>query len=303
MRIIDCPSGRVTEPGFYRMRADHYHADPCPEPSLSSSVAKVILRETPKHAHAKHPRYTPQGERTPTAPMLFGSAVHKLVLGEGAKIAVIDFDDFKSGDARKERDKALAFGKIPLLTKDFDRADIVAERVRQRIKLVAGAGDMFEGEKELVAIWREGETWCRAMFDSIRVGDARARIDDLKTSGVDFGPYAVGKLISNMGYEVSQAFYVRGVCALLPRFSVDFRFAFVETDPPYEASVVKLDGAAFEHGRRQVCAALAIWQRCQASGIWPGYPLEIVRAELPGYAIASWEARETDDPMLEGVSY
>jgi hypothetical protein len=182
---------------------------------------------------------------------------------------------------------------------------MVAERVRERLSVVRGASGMFEGEHELVAIWREGPTWCRAMFDSIAWDEASGavNIDDLKTSGVDFGPQAVGKLISNLGYEVSAAFYTRGVKALIPNAIVDFRFAFVETEAPFEAAVVKIDGAGFEHGRRQVCAALHLWARCQRENAWPGYPLDVIRAELPPWAIASWEAREQNDPMLEGATY
>ena len=34
INIRNCADGKVTEPGLYRMTAEQYHADPCPEPSL-----------------------------------------------------------------------------------------------------------------------------------------------------------------------------------------------------------------------------------------------------------------------------
>ena len=42
IEIIPHTSGHVPGPGFYSMSAAQYHADPCPEPSLSSSIAKVL---------------------------------------------------------------------------------------------------------------------------------------------------------------------------------------------------------------------------------------------------------------------
>lgn len=46
--IRDIPAdGIVREPGFYRMTAAQYHADPCIVPSLSSSTIRLMLERTP----------------------------------------------------------------------------------------------------------------------------------------------------------------------------------------------------------------------------------------------------------------
>ena len=39
--------------------AEAYHADPAPEPSLSSSVAKILVNLSPAHARIAHPRLNP----------------------------------------------------------------------------------------------------------------------------------------------------------------------------------------------------------------------------------------------------
>lgn len=44
INIRNCADGKVTEPGLYRMTAEQYHADPCPEP-----------------AREGHPRWTLRG--------------------------------------------------------------------------------------------------------------------------------------------------------------------------------------------------------------------------------------------------
>ena len=49
---------------YYDMTTDEYHADPCPEPSLSASIAETIWRESPNHARNEHPRLNPNFEQT-----------------------------------------------------------------------------------------------------------------------------------------------------------------------------------------------------------------------------------------------
>ncbi|MBB2961877.1 hypothetical protein [Methylobacterium sp. R2-1] len=53
--ILDHGEGPVPGPCLDRMPAALYHADLCPEPSLSSSVGKLIVGRSPKHARAAHP--------------------------------------------------------------------------------------------------------------------------------------------------------------------------------------------------------------------------------------------------------
>ena len=55
-------SDRISEPGVYSLPDDAYHADPCPGPSLSSSVAKLMLDRSPLHAWHAHPRLNPNFE-------------------------------------------------------------------------------------------------------------------------------------------------------------------------------------------------------------------------------------------------
>src|SRR5258708_2254328 len=52
--------GRITAPGIYDLDDDDYHQDPAPEPSLSSSIVKLLDQQTPAHAYAAHPRLNPQ---------------------------------------------------------------------------------------------------------------------------------------------------------------------------------------------------------------------------------------------------
>ena len=68
---------QITAPGLYPMDAEVYHADPVAVPSLSSGIAKLLIRQTPMHAHAAHPRFG-ASDFTPTSVMDDGSAVQAI---------------------------------------------------------------------------------------------------------------------------------------------------------------------------------------------------------------------------------
>ena len=67
-------------PGIYEIPATEYHADPCPEPSLSASVARTLIDRSPLHAWMQHPKLGGQQEEKPAARMSLGSAAHSVIL-------------------------------------------------------------------------------------------------------------------------------------------------------------------------------------------------------------------------------
>ena len=47
----------ITAPGIYRdIDALEYHSDPCPAPSLSSTIAKKLVSASAMHAFCEHPK-------------------------------------------------------------------------------------------------------------------------------------------------------------------------------------------------------------------------------------------------------
>jgi hypothetical protein len=46
----------IIQPGiYYDITPADYFADPCPEPSATQSVLKVLLDQSPAHARCEHP--------------------------------------------------------------------------------------------------------------------------------------------------------------------------------------------------------------------------------------------------------
>jgi hypothetical protein len=304
MNIIDHDGGEpISKPGVYRMDAAHYHADPVIKPSLSSSIAKIIIEQTPRHAAAEHPRLPgAKKERKESSAMSLGSVVHEMILGKGGGFDVFDFADWRTKAAQAAREASIASGHAAILKADFERAKLIEAELRGILMEIPRCQNFFapgHGDAETVLIWQEPNgVWCRAMFDWWM--NDRAHVVDLKTTGLGADPVAAGKTTANMGYEVSQAFYLRGLTRLFPELAGKERFSFVfaEVEAPYEVSVIELDATAKELGRRKVEYAVSRFGDCQRDGEWPGYPRKVQTAEYPVWAEKAWMERELNDPYF-----
>ena len=86
----------ISTPGIYEIPAALYHADPCPEPSLSASVARTLIERSALHAKMQHPRFGRE-ERPVTSGMALGTAAHAVILeGDWDGIGFIDADSFRT---------------------------------------------------------------------------------------------------------------------------------------------------------------------------------------------------------------
>ena len=72
---------RILKPGIFPdLPPKFYHDDPCPEPSLSASGLTTILKRTPAHLFAEHPRLQP--------PEFAEEDDDKFTLGRGPKLSL-----------------------------------------------------------------------------------------------------------------------------------------------------------------------------------------------------------------------
>ena len=93
------------KPGIYReFPVADYYADPAPTPSLTQSLAKIIIERSPLHAWHAHPRLNPDFERDDPTKYDVGNIAHALMLGRGKDLVVLEtFDDWRTNDAKKRR--------------------------------------------------------------------------------------------------------------------------------------------------------------------------------------------------------
>jgi hypothetical protein len=262
----------VIAPGLYDLTAQQYHADPCPAPSLSHSIAKLIDRRSPRHAWRKHPRLGGSvsgsgGNRD----MAIGSAAHAMALGKGAAIARINADDYRTKDAKQARDAAYAQGFVPLLASDWAIAEALGEPARYAMEKFLGA-KMKDCLVETTIITCPGGKWRRSMLD-VTTPDLRVTLDYKTTE--DASEEACDRQIRSMSYNTQKAFYLRRLDEIDPQ-NVNrrvFYLMFQERDCPEAITFHNLDAAMLEIAQGRMERAEKRWDECLEAGEWPAYPL------------------------------
>ena len=273
------------EPGAAQLldvEPDAYHE----LPGLSSSIAKVVIDQSPLHAFAQHRMFGGRG-REATKLMDRGNVVHSLVLGRGKKFEVLDFDNYKTHKAQDARDAARAAGLIPILAHDLEAAEQIAAAI---LRQLPEHGITLVGQSEVAIEWWEqaGDEQfirCRGMFDHLLL--SAGVIIDLKITG-DASPGAIERGAENMGYALQQAAYRRALTALRPELAgrIDFLFVFAEADYPHAINVVRGDGVFREIGDRRWQRAVHTWGRCLATNTWPSYGGGINQLSPPAWALS-----------------
>lgn len=262
-----------------------YFDDPCEVPSLSQSIAKRMVAESPLHAWQFHPRLGKQQEgaavEEDTKAKDAGHIIHKLLLGKGAEIVVCPFDDFKKQVARDMRDEARAAGKVPVIEHRMAEYAAAAEILKEKLAL---RGFVLNGMSEVSFEWDElgerGLVRCRARMDHLKLSDTIAQILDVKKIK-SAHPQTISDHIYKYGYDIQHEAYTRCIGTYRPQFAgrVDFVFLFMEIDPPYVITPVRLPGSFLEIGRQRWERAVLLWERCCATNVWPEYCEEVIHPE------------------------
>lgn len=299
----------ITAPGIYAdcSPAD-YHADPAPSPSLSSSIAKLLVSRSPRHAWLSHPKLggakdaadEDAADPSATKAKALGELIHRMVLGKGADIEVIHEDAYRTNAAKAKRDLALAQGKLPCLAHKLPEAQAAADACRQQLDAMGLEYVFRSGMREAVIVWQtEAGVWCRAMVDDLTIDEKTktAEIFDLKTCARSSHPKACASQIDGMGYDISLAFHGRGLIAVRPELAgrVKKRWVFLETTPPYAATPVEISAEWEMAAERDCDKATAIWRRCMETGRWPYYTEKIERLEPKPWRLADAFMNEDDE--------
>ncbi|RAJ70208.1 PDDEXK-like uncharacterized protein DUF3799 [Streptomyces sp. Amel2xB2] len=274
----------VTEPGVYQMTADEYHADPVPGGSLSSTGARKLL---PPSCPALF-RYEQDHGRAPKKTFDLGHAAHKLVLGDGPDIEVVEGARWDTTVAKSQVAEIRARGGIPLKQHEYEQVQAMADALRQHPVASALFDPARGGKPEQALFWRDPQTgvMCRALLDWLppHIDGRRLIIPDYKTTN-DASPEAVQKSVASYGYNQQDAWYRMGVEALgLGGRDTVFVFVFQEKTAPYLVTVVELDAVARRIGAAKNRVALHTYRECVETGRWPGYRDDIALLPLPAWA-------------------
>jgi hypothetical protein len=258
----------ILPPGIhYGISPAVYHADPCETPSLSSSLARELLRKSPAHSFASSPRLDPGFVPEFKDSFDVGTAAHTAVLSAGESIRVMGFGNWRSKEARQQRDEARAEGYTPLLEKEAAEVLEMAAKVKAALKRI-GLPEVFSdpSRAEVVAIAEVEGAQCRAMADYVGLD---GWLYDLKTT-TSAHYDAVTQSIVAFGYHIQHEHYLDTFRAAGMALK-GMRFVFVEKNRPHCVSVIALDEAFMDIGRSQTSLARKTWRRCLATGEWPDY--------------------------------
>lgn len=272
------------------MSAEKYHAD---RNSISSTGLRKILNPGCP-AQFKYDRDNPQPHKKEFD---LGHAAHLLVLGEGPELAVIDYPDWRKKDAQIERDEAYAEGKVPLLTKDHDMVQAMAEAIRQH----PVAGPLFTpgtGKAEQSIFWTDPATGvrCRVRPDWLKQLPGLTLCVDYKTiKAAD--PDTVSKAIRDHGYHQQDAFYLDGIWAALQPEDARFIFVFQSKIAPYLITVRELADQDRDIGRAKNERALRIYADCTATGIWPDWTGPVT--DIPTISMPTWAVLNETEEYLK----
>lgn len=296
MKILT-PADGPLKAGAYRMPPARYHADPCEQPSLSSGLLRLLLDSSPLHVWSVHPRLG-AADRTPASrKMDVGSVAHKMVLGAGNNITIIDADSYRTKAAQEQRDLATAAGTIPCLTDDYAKAEAVAAPLRDALEAYMGC-PIADCHRELVVLWEEGGAWRRAMLDC--VSPDFLKVADLKTTPGSAAPGAcIGKMYD--GGEIQAGWYLRAMDAIDEANAGrrTFGFIFGETAAPFCVSPpLELSEGGLTIARSKIDIGCALFDSCLRANLWPGYPQDARIVEPPSWLGMQWGARmETDETL------
>ena len=279
--------------GIWDIDEDRYHSDPCPQPSLSASIAKKMIEFSPYHAWHSHPRLNPAYE--PVEKLIFrvGRAFHALLLGKGAPVEVFDYPDWRKDVAKADRDNCLANGGTPLLPHQFEEVEAMVRAAKRQIgRRQEVAFALAGGIPERVYIWVEetpsGPIFCRMMVDWTPHG-GRFPLD-FKTHGQgaeDWGQRGLW----DTGFDIQDAFYRRGFKAVTG-IEYDALIAVViESKEPHAMMhhrVMPEDQAGAD---MEVRWAINAFAACLHKGRWPGYPTDMAWQSKPGWRAQRVEQR------------
>jgi hypothetical protein len=274
--------------GFHaNVPAAQYHSDPAPEPSLSSSIAKILLTESPLKAWHSHPLLNPAYRSEESGTFDLGTAAHAMLLEGEGNIFVCEFDDWRTKAAKEQRDEARAMGKTPLLAR---RAAAVKRMVGVAQAFIESSeiAELWpDADSEMTGIWQERDVWLRCRFD--RITKYRRAIFDYKST-TDASPDGFSRQIVRMGYHLQDAFYRRGAQALSAA-SPKFIFLAQSVEPPHECTLHGCDPALQEIADAEIDRAVGLWRECITRDKWPSYGGRVHWAVPPVYLMSQHEQR------------
>lgn len=300
--------GDFLAPGLhFGVEAVDYHGDRLtPRPALSSTLGRLILKRSAKHAWTAHPRLNPDHRPTERKTFDIGRAAHRELLGAGGDYVAIPEELLASNGAMSTKlarefiADCRASGVTPIKIEEAEAVRAMASVARTRLGEMGIKID--PARSEVVALAEIDGCPVRAMIDNL---PERGPVLDFKTAE-DASPDGALRAAINYGWAFQSCHYLDTIEAATGERR-EFRFIVQEKEPPYELSVVELydneaDEADWMLDARQMCAeARFIWAECLRTGKWSGYPKRVAVLGAPSYHRQKWADRPVQAPVPQSA--
>lgn len=261
-------------------------------PRLSQSIAKDLIHRSPAHAWKSH-RLLGGKSRQPTNVMDHGTLVHELVLG-GDKVVVVDAKDWRTKDAKAQRDAIRLAGGVPVLKHQHEKAEVTANAV---IAALAAIGIFLEdGECECRLEWEDDGVPCEGTPDWFGLDtDERPVVFDLKVTSGHADPGTTEKKMAD--WAIQRSAYVSALNKRHPELAGRWRWLWVVVEAETNEVAIYVAGATLEQlGDMQWERAVVMWKGLlelhadDPDAPWPGYGVQTINA--PAWAIRNEEDRQ-----------
>lgn len=244
---------------------------------LHQSLASEIMNRSPLHGWYKAFKKEPE---TYDARTTLGQIVHTLVLG-GKDIVAIDAKDWRTNDAKEQRETAINSGKLPILRHKMAEAMDLVEELNGFLR----PRGLDHGEDEKDVAWETPSgVHCAGRIDRW-IPESRL-IVDIKTCDSANKRVCEAKFIQ-YGYDIQAAAYTQAIETIHPELAgrVEMQFVFMEIDQPYAIRVMPLAGSMRTCGQWRWGQACDIWAACLEKygpeTPWPSYADSGEPAECP----------------------
>lgn len=299
MQSIPWDGGTITEAGVYRgiPLADYHRPDLCSEVSVSSSMMRHMIAESPRHAFERsafNPNRDDDEEQSQA--LAVGRFLHAAVAAEPFDSDCVFRPASIGGHAYNGNRKEWRHWKAEQLKA---HKTIITPEMAANVKgMIVALGNyplvqagMLGGAPERSLIWKDPRGfWKKARPDE--VPNASGDFVDIKTIGMPVLHRNLRKAMVDHGYYQQGAMVFEGARALgLPATS--FTLLFVESKPPHCVRAVTLKDDDLARGDQLNQLAYNMFWQCWQDGVWPGPGDE--RADAEYIDAPDWWRKSVDD--------
>lgn len=235
--------------------------------AVNNSFLWKLKTRSPAHAiwERQHPS-------EPTPALLFGQALHGLILEPATwdtQYAVRPKCDRRTKDGKAEYAEFCETlnGRQEVSDDDYAGMEAIATAVRshQCRELICS------GRAETSIVWQDAETGLllKGRLDYERTSGWQHFIADVKTTE-DASEYGFALSIAKYGYYQGAAMYCDGWQAITGDDSL-FVWLAVEKRPPYVTKAWECDESTLQAGRNSYREALRLCAACMEENRWPAY--------------------------------